>query len=371
MNIKIVKDKHTWDNIVLKSPNHTFLQSWAWGEFEKSMGHTPLRILLHKKQTPIAAAQLIIRQEKISYKLPLKNHYIYIPYGPLFVTPSLTSDTITETLEIITNLLTKLSTKYTTSYSLIEHNYPIFPQNSTQTAMAQAFKQLGYTSFHKSIQARHKWLLDLTQSESELMKSMRKVTRYNIRLAAKAGVKIRKSTAPDSINIAYRILKDTSKTKHFVIHNFQYYKNQFEILTKHNIATLYWAEHENTPIAFAIIFRFGQHAGYSWGGTLSSYRKKIPGAYPVLWEAIKDQKRKGVKIFDFWGIAPPRDKTNPTKTLPRQHRWYGLSFFKTGFGGYYEELPLPYVKIHNWLNYSLLVTIDKLRDLYWKLRRKI
>ena len=67
----------------------------------------------------------------------------------------------------------------------------------------------------------------------------------------------------------------------------------------------------------------------------------------MLWEAIREAKKRGCVTFNFWGIAPQGD---------RKHPWAGLTFFKTGFGGYERN----YIHAHDlpltqryWVNYII------------------
>ena len=48
----------------------------------------------------------------------------------------------------------------------------------------------------------------------------------------------------------------------------------------------------------------------------------MPGAYALLWQAIKDLKKEGYERFNLWGIAPAGQPN---------HRYAGVTTFKTGF----------------------------------------
>jgi len=56
-------------------------------------------------------------------------------------------------------------------------------------------------------------------------------------------------------------------------------------------------------------------------GEYSKY--SIP--YLLQWEAIREAKRRGCKLYDFWGYTDP-------KAYPK-HPWAGPTLFKMGFGG--------------------------------------
>jgi lipid II:glycine glycyltransferase (peptidoglycan interpeptide bridge formation enzyme) len=44
----------------------------------------------------------------------------------------------------------------------------------------------------------------------------------------------------------------------------------------------------------------------------------------LQWAASRDAKKRGMQVYNFWGIAP---ENNPN------HPWRGITLFKKGFGG--------------------------------------
>jgi lipid II:glycine glycyltransferase (peptidoglycan interpeptide bridge formation enzyme) len=89
----------------------------------------------------------------------------------------------------------------------------------------------------------------------------------------------------------------------------------------------------------------GKETSYHHGAS-SSAHSKIPASYLLQWRAICDAKRRGDRVYNFWGIAPqePRDtsheiregeNTRSSKLEARssKHPFSGVTLFKTGFGG--------------------------------------
>jgi peptidoglycan pentaglycine glycine transferase (the first glycine) len=74
-------------------------------------------------------------------------------------------------------------------------------------------------------------------------------------------------------------------------------------------------------IAGALIIFYGNQAIYHHG---ASKQSKIPVTYALQWHAILEAKKRGLKWYNFYGIAP-ENKPN--------HPWSGLTLFKKGFGG--------------------------------------
>ena len=70
-------------------------------------------------------------------------------------------------------------------------------------------------------------------------------------------------------------------------------------------------------------------------------------------EAIKEAKKRGCKVYDFWGFTDP-------EKFPK-HPWAGPTLFKMGFGGHKEE----YVKTQDWDDFISLpdvVILDTRND---------
>ena len=112
---------------------------------------------------------------------------------------------------------------------------------------------------------------------------------------------------------------------------------------------------ENYLLASAFVIFYGNEAVYHYGVSTDANRT-MPGAYAVQWRAILEAKQRGMKRYNFWGVAP-KNETN--------HRFAGVSTFKRGFGG--NEV--QYVPAHDKVlsqKYYLIWILETIRR---KLRR--
>jgi len=165
--------------------------------------------------------------------------------------------------------------------------------------------------------------LDIAKSEEELLAQMRKGTRYEIRKAEKLEILVKASKDEKDVKQFYNYQLQTAKRQKFVPFSFPFLIKQFDTFFKENKAILYTAEYNKKILAQAFIIFYGQEAVYHYGvGTEEG--RKFPGAYLLQWEAIKEAKKRGIKRYNFWGIAPLENKN---------HRFSGVSLFKRGFGG--------------------------------------
>ena len=196
------------------------------------------------------------------------------------------------------------------------------------------------------------WILDITPTEEELLKNMRKTTRYSIRKAEKDGVEIVKSTAPDDIEKFWTVYQPTVDRQHFVPFSKNYLRKEFEVFAEQGSAALFFATYRGEVISAAFIVFNPWSAFYHHGASDPKYTN-VPASQLVQWHAILEAKRRGCVKYNFWGIAP-EDAT--------KHPWAGLTRFKRGFSGYAEE----YIHAKDlvlgpryWLNYS----IEKVRKI--------
>ena len=137
-----------------------------------------------------------------------------------------------------------------------------------------------------------------------------------------------------------RLYVDLSLRKHFVAH--RGVKDEMEIFGSNDEAIMMLCKFEEKIIAGVIILFVGDMAIYHHGASASAYRH-VPASYVLQWEAIKEAKKRGKKLYNFWGIAP---------TDSKKHPWTGLTLFKQGFGGEIRE----FVHAHD----------IPLKKLYWK-----
>jgi lipid II:glycine glycyltransferase (peptidoglycan interpeptide bridge formation enzyme) len=308
-----VKSKEKWDQLVQTFEDHTILQAWSWGEFREAIGEEVYRFEYLEDKRSIGAALVTI--EKTRY-----GKWMYVAYAPLI---NWNNEGYKDVLTQLKNFCKEKKCDYLT----------IDPQLIDIDENKRKLTEEGFVEADRHIQANHKWLLDITKDEETLMAEMRKNTRYSVKRALKDGVVIRKSASLKDFQLFQDTLAQTAKRKKFYTKSIQLEK-EFNILASHENMLLFWAEYQGKPVSAAIISFFGKHAGYLWGATSTDLPNNVPAAYPVLWEAILEAKSRGVTTFDFWGIAPP--------DAPKNHPWQGFTFFKTGFGGYYKRLILPF-----------------------------
>ncbi|MBU1166850.1 peptidoglycan bridge formation glycyltransferase FemA/FemB family protein, partial [Patescibacteria group bacterium] len=149
-----------------------------------------------------------------------------------------------------------------------------------------------------------------------------------IRRAERDGVEIRKSTSDEAVEEFIRLHKDTKLKHQFTPYPDDFFRAQVKHFREDNEVLVINGYYHGEVIGSAIVMFYGQMASYHHGAN-SIEHQKIPVSYLIQWEAIKEAKNRGLKIYNFWGVSPDKDKPHPIS---------GVSHFKRGFGGYQFDL---------------------------------
>lgn len=344
MEIREITDKNIWEEFLGKCTTKTFLQSWNWGDFNVAMGNKIWRLGVYDEK--LLGVALVI---KIKAK---RGTFLFIPHGPITDENLLLKDK-KAILDLIVFQLKDTAKSEKASFLRVS---PLFLDNEDN---ANVFTDVGFkpAPMHASAYEAT-WKLDLVLPENELLANMRKTTRYLIKkVAENPDVVIEKSVNPADIEIYQKLNKEVSKRQNFVPFSDGFIKNEFEIFAKDSQAVFMFGKHKGEVVAGAMIIFWGNIAFYHQAASLGKFSKfSIP--YLLQWEAIKEAKNRGCKVYDFWGFTDP-DK------FPK-HPWAGPTLFKMGFGGYKEE----YIKTQDyiissgyWLNYFIETMRKKMRGL--------
>jgi lipid II:glycine glycyltransferase (peptidoglycan interpeptide bridge formation enzyme) len=320
MEIKEIKDKRTWEDFLEKCTEKTFLQSFNWGEFNKMMGSKIWRLGGYENSQPKSVALVI----KISAK---RGTFLFVPHGPI-----MKFDVRSSKLEVLRNFLNELKELAREEKCDFIRIAPILEKNENNERI---FKELGFREAPIHMHPEITWELNISKSEDEILKGMRKTTRYLIRQALKnKEIEILKSEEIEDLEEFNKIYQETAKRHRFVPFSFNYLKNEFLAFKDDKQILIILGKYKGETVSGGI-FVFWQKIGFYHHGASSQKYPKIPVSYLTIWEAIKEAKNRGCERFNFWGIAPLK---NSKSQIPNpKHPWAGLTLFKMGFGGEKKE----------------------------------
>ncbi|MGB9911384.1 MAG: lipid II:glycine glycyltransferase FemX [Microgenomates group bacterium] len=304
MEIRKINSSLIWKKF-FNQGNFSFLHSWEWGEFQKRMGNSILRLGLFEKNIPLILV-LIIKQ-KIK-----RGKFLFIPHGPIFLNDF---SSLKKPLVFLLKKIKKIAIK--NNFWFIR----IAPWQEDNLKVKEFYQELGFRQAPIYMHAEKMWVLNLNKNEEELLKEMRKTTRYLIRKALKSELKVEKREDLVGLEIFWKLYLETAKREKFVPFSFEYLKKEFEVFKKTNSCQWFLVSLQGKYLAGALIIFTKKGAFYHQGASIHT---SYPASYLLQWEAIKEAKKRGCQTYNFWGIY--QEKRTPKS-------WQGLTLFKTGFGG--------------------------------------
>jgi len=208
------------------------------------------------------------------------------------------------------------------------------------------------------LHAQNTVILDLQKSEEELLMAMRRQTRYEVRRAEKLGLKVSEDSSEAAFREFHRVQSETAKRQGFIPPSERELLAERATFSPDHLKLYKVTTEVGEPVAYGLILAYGAEAAY-FEAASTELNRKLPGAYALLWRAIRDLKAAGYTRFNLWGIAPPGAE---------HHRYSGVTTFKTGFGGeIIEYLPAEDIVL-NKLRYKLDELVEtarkKKRNLY-------
>ncbi|MCH8741831.1 peptidoglycan bridge formation glycyltransferase FemA/FemB family protein [Patescibacteria group bacterium] len=373
MKVEEISEKEIWENFFLGCEEKTFLDSWNWGEFQRKMGNSTVvqkdksgkiwRLGIYKESDLIAVALII----KISAR---RGTFVFCPHAPALAKTLTNNHSLKhEVLKTLLKELKKIAKEENASFVRIS---PIW-KNSKENI--EIFKNLSFRTAPIHMHPELTWELDIVPPEEELLIKMRKTTRYLIKQAQKnKDIEITKSTKIEDVERFNELYQKTVSRHHFIPFSIDYLTNEVLAFLPDNQVMIFLGKYKNPrrsapqnldssgikeEIVSAAIIIFWQGIAFYHQGASSPKYPKIPVSYLLQWEAIKEAKKRGCNVYNFWGIAPSENKKlhrNPFGILRGKHPWAGLTLFKTGFGGYKKE----YVRTQDlplsskyWLNFMV------------------
>ena len=295
--------------------SHSFLQSGFWGSFKARFSWNARAFLVDWGEGETLPLLVIRRRLAPGFS------FAYLPWGPEL--PSrFVGDNKAKTVALV-SLATALRSQLPPDLTFIRFDPP------WASSDADGETPILYAPFHHSgadIQAPDTVIVDLSNSLDQILAAMKPKWRYNIRLAEKKGVLVRRADATD-IPAFYKLYQETAQRDRIAIHGIAYYETLFSHALEYgpqapNIR-LYLAEYEGKAIAGVVTIFYKSTGVYLYGASSDEKRSFMP-AYALQWQAMKDAKDFGCIEYDMFGIPPRSDPKHPMA---------GLFRFKTGFGG--------------------------------------
>lgn len=325
--------REKWNNVLTRFPEANFLQSPENGLMNSLTGAE----IIVEDFDGFGWAMMIVRDAK-------RGRYLEIPCGPLI-------DWSDEVLA--KKVLLRINEIAKDRHCVFVRMRPQLLANKENLA---SLEKLGLKKSPMHLAAEHTVMIDLTKNEAELMSDMRRQTRYEVRRADKMGLTVDWGDSEELYREFHRVQGETARRQGFVPPSLKVLMAEREAFS--NMARIYVARTEiGEPIAYGLVISGGREADY-YEAASTELNRKLPGAYALLWRAMRDMKDLGCERFNLWGIAPAGQPN---------HRYAGVTTFKTGFGGKVVE----YVPAHDLVVSKMRYMKDFIVEIVRKKRRHL
>jgi len=341
LQVRSISDQEEWQNIVDSLEYNTFLHSNGWVDFNEAYGHKTFKLGLfltdetglNSSEKPLSIAMVL----KISAK---RGTFLFIPHGPQF---SVNSTSFSNPQNINSesdfsenNFVSKSDQINAWKKELILLGKQekcdfirISPILENTTQNYELFAKAGFKNSPIHMHAELTTVVDLTPSNKEILKNMRKTMRQMIKksdqLLQSGEVKIEIVSEIDEA--MHEVYKSTTKRGGFVPFSLKYLQVEYDSFAKHDKAIMCKIVHQNEVLSWGMFIFSGKHAFYHQGANILN--KQVPASYMSHWFGMQQAKERGCVSYDFWGVGP-KEKEN--------HPWANISSFKRGFGGNDFEL---------------------------------
>ena len=311
-----------WNQFLTNFPNVHLLQMGEWGELKEGFGWKPIRVISGN-----VGVQILFR------RLPLGFTIAYMPKA------------------VINNEL--LSNEFWREIdSVCKRNRAIFlkvePDGWDDEFQLISLPSFLVTSPH-NIQPPRTIIINIQDSEENILSRMKPKCRYNIRLAEKKGVTVR---AWDDIAAFHAMMTITGGRDGFGVHSKEYYQRAYELFHPKGTCELLVAEYEGKPLASLMVFANAKRAWYVYGASNNEERNRMQ-TYLLQWEAIRWAKARGCEEYDLWGVPDEDEEILEAQFESRHDGLWGVYRFKRGFGGQLKRAAQALDRVYNPLLYWL------------------
>lgn len=295
-----------WDAFVEADPVGDLLQTSAWGRLKSHSGWKP-HVLAVFEDASIAGGGLLLERS-----LPLGRSLIYAPRGPV-LDPSRAD---------VLAAFTQGARDFARGRGglMVKVDPPWEDADAADSLRKLGYRPVGGAGGFGGVQPRCVMQLDLQRPLDEILTSFHQKWRYNIRLAGRKGVVIRKTDDPNDLDVFYRLYEITARRDGFTGRPRAYFSHMRAALGDR--LHVFVGEFEREPVCAALCFHLGDRAWYVYGASADIHREKMPN-YLMQWEMISWAHSLGCRWYDFRGVSCTPDDPND--------RTAGLNRFKRGF----------------------------------------
>lgn len=210
---------------------------------------------------------------------------------------------------------------------------------------------INQNKYYKKFITPYTALIDLTKTEEEILAFMKAKGRYNIKVAEKNEIVVKKSEITDeNIEIFYDLMMETTSRDSFNWNSLEFYK-RFLNASENNL--LFIAYKWEVPVRAGIFVYFLEIATYYyWVSSSDKAYRNLMSPYLLQWTAILEAKSRWCKLYDFLWIASPNEENSSLA-------W--VTDFKLKLTPDSREVSRSEIYINNKFKYNLIMMLKKIK----------
>ncbi len=308
-SLKKISDKNIWNSFIIKNIDfYSFLNSFERWLFQKKIWNNVFYFWIYDEADFLVWLLMLI---KIKAK---RWTYFLSPHFPIIKK----SEKIVEVINDIKKNVISLAKKEKVDFRRIAPQI----ENSFENLKKYSDMKFIFAPIHVHTEETH--LLDLSLTEEELLKNMRKTTRYLIKRAQKEWVNVyidnSKKNIQRFIDLHHKHSKRTNWKANYVPFSEKYITTLFEVFDKDSIFLMN-AEYDWNIEASLVSIKFWKTTVYYlWASDIK--HPKFSPAYLLQWESIKNAKKYWSSIYNFRWVSPNNNKKHPLYWVSLFKRWF-------------------------------------------------
>ena len=312
------RDKEGWNRVAYESPEATYAHTWEWKEvIEEGLGLESICLVAEDKGEIIGTYPAFIRPKfelsknwKVIHRLTNKFQVLWSPldttwdYGGPCIMPNID-------VAALKNFVADME-KQAKKHYVTDIRVSPFYNNNYLTEI------LNINDYR--ISPRLTSIIDLTKSEKELWRAIKKNARRYINKPKREGVTVSEQTNEVGLKKFYTCMQELNKNsvEPIYIPSYSFYKLMLDTLKPKNMIKIHNVLYDGTVIGGGIGIYFKDIVTFRYAKIVEKYRDLHPH-YLLHWVRIKESKDLGYTYIDLGGI--PSDTNS------------GIYFFKTRWGG--------------------------------------
>lgn len=311
-------DAGEWDRFLRGLPCSSHQQASLWGELKAAQGWSASSLGLRRDGVLVAGVQLLHRTVLRFGRLG------YVPRGPVLATEG--QQVAKRLMQELAALLAGLRLQY------VVIQPPMGARPFTAELVASGFR-----STPVQVAPTATILIDVQQSDDDLLMAMRSNTRRGVRIGEKSALRVRSGGASD-LPAFHALLAATGKRRGFNPPSLAYIETMWRGFSRDNEIVLLLVELDEELVAGELDLAFGDTLVAKRGAWSGAHKGLRPNEL-LVWGAIRWARERGLRYYDMDGLHPElaaalTQGTPPPLALQQSHHG-----FKASFGGTVVTLP--------------------------------